>query len=207
MLATDCGFQFLAQGAWQGRMVSMMSAIAAVALFACGAARGQSLNLTPETHRTALEGGSSPDIAFHDGDAVVTYEPPWEYTGSHDKLLLKPRITGADASIEARPKASVPDFSKDSITSLKKELAASLPKDAVKVEWAADEPNVLLMNRHETYRVTFSFTLSAQRFTETVIVCNFEKEQLRFVLTCKETDFKKLYDSFRRSLYTFQGLA
>jgi hypothetical protein len=100
----------------------------------------------------------------------------------------------------------LPGFDPESVKAFKTELEKLLPKGVERVEWSDDEPNQMLMNRHPTYRIALSYSLYGQRFMTTVVYCNFALEQMRFKITCRESDFPRLYEDFRRSLFTFQGL-
>ena len=167
------------------------------------------LNLTPVPHQTPLEGGFRADVAFKDGDDVVTYTAPGKWQGSGDPgraVFRPPDVAQAEVAITKHPKPAVTTFDEETVKALKAELAASLPRYAAKLEWGDYEPVTLYMNRHETYRIMLTYSAFSQRFVTTVLYCNFESEQVRFRLTCKESDFKELFEPFRRSLFSFRGL-
>jgi hypothetical protein len=166
------------------------------------------LNLTPTPHQTPFEGGPVSDIAFHNGAAVVVYLPPyhWQVTGEQLRASLKPTEAESEASIEVHPKPATDAFDPDTVKAMKAELARTLPREAQKIEWAADEVNPLILNKHGSYRIQVSYSAYAQRFTATVIFCNFAKQQMRFQVLGKDSDFKKIYEEFRVSLFTFSGL-
>lgn len=172
------------------------------------AAETAALNLTPIPHKKQVEGGVSDEIAFRNGESLVTYSPPgqWAASGGGSRVVFRPGPAEAEAVFESRRKPDVTAFDPDVAKALKAGLQASLPKESTNLEWAEDEANPLFMNRHPTYRVTLSYSSYAQRFTTTMIVCNFAQQQMRFTLTTRESDFKKVYEDFRRSLYTFSGL-
>ncbi len=172
------------------------------------AANAAFLDLTPLPHKRQLEGGSEDDIAFHYGTSLVTYSPPfgWAATGDERHAVFRPDANQAEAQIEVRRLPDTTAFDPVSVKALKTELEQSLPREVQKVEWADDEASPVLMNRHPTYRITVSYSAFGQRYKTTLVVCNFQREQVRFKLTTREADFDSLYEPFRRSLFTFVGL-
>jgi hypothetical protein len=186
----------------------MVSRITALLLCAAAVAHAQ-IDFTPRTRPTQFEGVAVNEPAFRNGEGWVQYVPPggWEMQGEGRTLTLKPRDkTFAAASIESRALPANKTLDEDLVLRLKAEIQHSLPKEAEQVTWEAVEANPVLLNRHETRRVTVSYHAFAQQFTVTMIVCNFADQQIRFRLETRADDFEKLYDAFRRSLYTWQGL-
>ena len=141
---------------------------------------------------------------------MLLYEAPagWSMQGQGTRLQMRPAdLPQASASIESRrlPVPGVP-IDEDLLEKLKKEIAASLPREAQNVTWEPVEENPVLMNRHETKRLTVSYAAFAQRFTIAVVICHFAQQEVLFRLDTRTDDFKQQYDLFRRSLYTWQGL-
>jgi ABC-type amino acid transport substrate-binding protein len=185
-------------------MVSQIVPLVLAGLLAVEAA----VDFTPLPHKKPVEGGSVDEIAFQYGSKVVTYSPPfqWQTSGDAGRAVFRPVESQAEAVIEARKKPEITAFDPDVVKALKSEIQSTLPRELQKVEWADDEVSPVIWNRHPSYRITVSYSSYAQRFTKTVIVCNFARMQLRFELATRESEFKKLYEEFRRSLFTFDGV-
>lgn len=186
----------------------MVSRVAALLIATASLARAQ-IDFTPRSQPAQFEGVAVNETAFKNGDKWVHYSPPggWEMRGEGRLLSLKPRnATFAAAEVESRPLPANTALDDDALQKLKAELEHGLPKDAQEVTWEPVEPDPVLLNQHETRRLTVSYHAIAQRFTVSVIVCNFADQQIRFRLEARTDDFEKLYDAFRRSLYTWQGL-
>jgi hypothetical protein len=185
----------------------MVSRIAAL-LLCTAALAGAEIDFTPRTQPAKYEGAVVNETAFKNGDKWVHYSPPgsWEMHGDGRLLSLKPSTTYASASVESRPLPANATLDDDTLQKLKAEIQHGLPKEAQEVNWEPAEANPVLLNQHETRRVTVSYHAINQRFTITMIVCNFTDQQIRFRLESRTDDFEKLYETFRRSLYTWQGL-
>jgi hypothetical protein len=186
-------------------MVSQVIGLAFGALLAVSSP----LNLTPLPHQTPLEGGFRDDTAFNDGENIVTYTPPgrWSISGDAGKAVLRPKeVAEAEAAISKLPLPAVTAFNEETVKGLKAEAAAALPGGATKVEWGEDQENPVTLNQHPTYRIQVAYTAYSQRFVRTILFCNFASEQIRFQLTCRESDFKDLYEQFRQSVFSFRGL-
>ncbi len=168
------------------------------------------IDLTPVPHNTPHEGGAVSDVAFRTAAGIVTFRPPyhWSSSGDASKAVFRPQNAGAGAemTITAKPKPITESFDPDTVKVLKAEVERGLPKDAKGVEWGDDEAGLLKMNRHETYRIAFSYSAYSERLMTTILFCNFAEMQLRFELTCRESDFKTLYQDYKESLYTLSGL-
>lgn len=166
------------------------------------------INFTPQQQSTSLEGRPVSQTAFQNGSGKVIYNPPpgWTMQGSGSRLVLSPHPSLSEALVEARPLPPNSDLDGATMEAIKKEMLSSLPKESEKIEWEPVEVNPVLFNQHESRRLTLSYSLFAQRLKLTVLYCNFAEEQIRFRLGCRDNDFGKLYDAFRRSMYTWQGM-
>jgi len=166
------------------------------------------LDLTPHPNKKQLEGVQLDNVAFHYGPNQVTYMPPfgWQASGGQKKVTFRPDKAQAEASIEVFRKPEVTTFDPETVKALKESIEKSLPRGVEQVVWGPDEENTVIWNRHGTYRVTFSYSQFGQRYTTTIVFCNFNKEQLRFTLICHEADYEKLYTAFRSSLFSLEGL-
>jgi hypothetical protein len=167
------------------------------------------LDLTPRAHSSELEGTRAQVTAFSSGPNLVTWQPPhsWRISGEPTRVSLIPaNAAQADATIEMFELPVSGTLDATLARKLKEDIARALPREASAIEWANDELNPIELNRHPTYRIRGSYTLFAQRYTTTVLVCNFAEHQLRFRLTARAANFPKLHKQFHESLYTWQGL-
>jgi len=187
----------------------MVSRIILLLLLGAASARA-GIDFTTLAHEANFEGVRVAQTAFRDGQELVIYAPPggWSLQGTPARLLLTPTNAGqADGVIDARPLTSpVAPLDADTIAKLREEIAATLPREAEKLEWEEIEINPLLLNRHETRRLTLSYFAFAQRYKISVVVCNFAEQQVRFRFSARAVDFEKLYEQFRQSLFTWQGM-
>lgn len=179
------------------------------ALLALATLARAEIDFTPAEQKVTFEGQTLAHTSFRNATGQVLYEPPagWAPQGEGSRLQMRPaNATLATASIEARKLPAGAALDGGALQALHDELAASLPREAEDVKWEDPESNPVLLNRHQTRRLTVSYAAFAQHFKITLIVCNFADQQVRFRLDTRAADFEKLYDLFRRSLYTWQGL-
>lgn len=168
------------------------------------------LDLTPYPHKTAVEGGFSPDTAFGNGRDLITYQAPdgWRISGGGNKATLSPNDSSAaaSASIESFPLPPITQFTVDAVKAMKEAFSQTLPVSPKEITWMPDEPSPLLMNGHPTYRITATYMDGTVAKTATVVICNFAAEQIQFRLSASTASFPALYDAFRSSLFTWTGL-
>ena len=187
----------------------MVSRIAFGVLLALSLPTLAELDLTPRLHFSELEGRRTEITAFRNGAGLVTWDVPsgWRITGGGTRFtLITPNAIQCEARVEITGPPASDTFDEELSKKFRQEVLNSLAREITALEWADDEANPLLINRHPTYKVTASYTLGAQRFTTAVWLCNFAKQQIRFRLTARTADFEKLHETFRESLYTWQGL-
>jgi hypothetical protein len=182
--------------------------ITLLVMVGAGVAQAANLDLTPIPHLSPIEGGQVEDFAFRNGTDIVIFQAPprWQASGDATHATFRPALPGAEITISARPKPQSSSFDEDTLKALKAELLASLPRDAARAEWGDDQPSLVRLNRHDTYRIELAYSSSNQRFKTTVVYCNFAAQQLRFQLTCRETDYNDLYTGFKVSVSSLQGL-
>jgi hypothetical protein len=183
------------------RITSILLALAALAQ--------ADIDFTPQTRKVPFEGAPYTQTYFRNGDGIVYYEPPgdWTVQGQGPRLIMRsPQAVQTTAVIQSRPVPSNAGFDADSLQKLKDEIAATLPREAENVAWADLEINPVLLNTRETRRLTVTYSAFAQSYTVTMIVCNFQTLQVCFRLDSRTEDFEKQYDLLRRSLYSWQGL-
>lgn len=174
--------------------------------FAAAVCADAAVDLRPQPHTFELEGVKIADIAFKNGEGLVTYSPPsgWRLAGSETELQLSPSTAQAEARISRAPKMEG-GFTPEAVKQLKQEVLAKLPEGAAAVEWAEDRVSPMQICGQPTYEVELSYSAFGKRFTTSVLVCNFADEQLRFRIVAPTADFPGLYEPFRQSLYTLAG--
>jgi hypothetical protein len=177
------------------------------ALFASSAQA--ELLLTPKIAEYELDGVKFKQLAFSDGEKVVTYQAPrgWDYSGSATTLSLRPpNKAQAEATVTRVPLAQPGSFDEESLKKLVAEAIAQVPKGSENVTVVSQEMNPLMIQRKETFLVTLSYTSYGQKYGRSILFLNRGNEQIRSQLTCREADFNELHRAFLASQYTWQQL-
>lgn len=167
------------------------------------------LQLTPAISEYQLDGVKFKQLAFPNGDKRATYQPPpgWNWAGSANQLTLHPvGKSQAEAIISKTPLPQSVAFDDETINKLVAEVIASLPKEATAVKVVSQGKNPLVINRKETFQVVISYNLLGQTFNRSILFLNNDREQLRFQLVARPSDFKELQKTFQASLYTWQNI-
>jgi hypothetical protein len=167
------------------------------------------LQLTPSVSEYELDGVKFKQLAFANGDKKATYQPPagWSWGGGANQLTLRPAgKSQAEAVISKSQLAGPAAFDDETIKKLVVEAIASVPKDGSAVKVISQEKNPLVINRKETFQVIVSYNLFGQSFDRSILFLNNEREQLRFELVARASDFKELQRAFQSSLYTWQNI-
>jgi hypothetical protein len=86
------------------------------------------------------------------------------------------------------------------------EAVASVPKGSENVTVVSQEKNPLLMNRRETFLITLAYDFYGASYSCSILFLNRGNEQIRFQLTCPQTDFKELQKAFLGSQYSWRDL-
>lgn len=187
----------------------MVRRITVLILALCVGAQAR-IDFTPTPFFVELEGYRVQQPGFRDGNALVTFAPPtgWVLDGAGPVLNLTPKDAAlAVARVEARRLSTAPVTAEESLKFARDYFAQMLPAGANGLKWEPEvEHNPFLLNTHETVRIEGTYSASNQTFRATVILCNLAEQQLVFVLSGRERDFPKLYEAWRRSFFTWQGL-
>lgn len=173
------------------------------------ASAGAELQLTPSVVQYELDGVKLKQLAFSDGAKQVTYQAPrgWEYAGSATQLTLHPpNKSQAEAIIYKAPLPQPASFDDETAKKLVDEAIASMPKGSTDVTLASQEKNPLLINRKETFLVTFTYNFYGESYTRSILFLNRGNEQIRFQLVCRQADFKELQKAFLGSHYSWHNL-
>ena len=179
------------------------------ALLATAVSARAQLQLTPSLQELEGDGGKFKQLAFSDGDKIVTYQAPmgWDYSGSATRLVLHPPgVPQAEATITKLPLAQPGVFDDDTLKKLVDEAMTLVPKGSENVTVVSQEKNPMMIDRKETFLLTLSYTFYGLKYDRSILFLNRGNEQIRFQLTCRDADFKKVHRAFLASQYTWQGL-
>jgi hypothetical protein len=185
------------------------SLIAALAGVLCVVSVRADLQFTPGFSQYELDGVKFKQLAFSDGDQVITYQSPrgWDYAGSAEQLTLHPpNKSQAEATIRRVPLPQVGKFDDETLKRLVTEAIAAVPAGSENVTVVSQEKNPLLINRKETFLIVLAYTFSGRGYARSVLFLNRGTEQLRFQLTCRDDDFKELQKAFLGSQYSWHNL-
>lgn len=168
------------------------------------------LDLTPEIREESIEGSVHTVAVFKAGDAEIRYDPPigWETHGSRSVLKLRPPGSpDALATISTHPKPADATWSDVAVSKLSEALLATIYEDAREGATVA-EPVVdgMRINGHPTVLVAIDYTSVGERMRKSWLVCNFANEQVRFEFVAKASDYPALYEPFRVSIFSWNGL-
>ena len=167
------------------------------------------LQLTPRVDEFELDGAKLKQLAFPDGDRKVTYQSPrgWDYSGSATQLTLRPpKKAQASATITRIPLSETGAFDDQSLKKLVAEATALAPKGSTNVTVVSQEKNPLRINRKETFLVILSYDFYGENYSRSILFLNRDKEQIRFQLTSRQSDFNELQKAFLSSQYSWHNL-
>jgi hypothetical protein len=168
------------------------------------------LDLTPTPTEYVAEGITFQRLIFKQTDKTcVSYEPPrgWTCRGGGDLLQLIPgEATRAQASIQALPLAAPQPLDDKSIAILREEFLKSLPLGSQLIKLLNEEQNPVVLDNKLSYAVTASYQILGETFVRSALFINLTDTQLRFTINARQSDFEKLQQNFRRSIFSWQRL-
>jgi hypothetical protein len=168
------------------------------------------LDLTPTPTEYVAEGITFQRLIFKQADkSSVSYEPPrgWTCRGGGDQLQLIPgETTRAQASIQALPLVAAQALDEKSIAFLREEFLKSLPPGSQLTNLLKEEQNPVALDNKLSYAVTASYKVLGETFVRSTLFINLSDTQLRFTITSRQSDFQKLHQNFRRSIFSWQRL-
>ena len=184
------------------------SIVLAVAFALLTAGARADLDFTPFDAFYEVEGIRMANLNFHDNGKVISYSPPpgWKTSGRGRKLeLIPPQAVQASARFEVLPTAPLPaDAAK---VKLFRELAVLLlPAGATNVEITEAVLSELRISGRPGLEVSLTYTFFAQQFKMSILFLPRERDLPCFSFTAHLADFAPLEKTFRRSLYSLQGL-
>lgn len=175
----------------------------------CVATARAELLLNPQAATYEVDGVKVAKVVFTDGNKEISYVPPrgWECSGSSAELMLRPKDKcQAEATITRMPLSQESGFDEATTQSLIKDAIAAVPPESSNVQLVAQSLNPVFINKKETFLVTMSYTLFGDTYGRSVMYMNRGKEQFRFQLVARLSDFKDLQQSFQQSHFTWQNL-
>lgn len=167
------------------------------------------LLLTPKLSEYKGEGATFKRLEFSDGGKTVTYQSPrgWEHSGNSTQLTLRPPGKAqAEATIIRFPLSQPGSLNEESAKKLVGEVIAQVPRGSENISVVSQEKNLVMIEHKETFLITLRYTFYGQKYGRSILFLNRGNEQIRFQLTCHETDFEELHRAFLRSQYTWQNL-
>lgn len=175
----------------------------------CVASARAELLLTPRVSEYKAEGATFKRLEFSDDRKTVTYQSPrgWEYSGNSTQLTLRPPgKVQAEATITRFPLSQPGSLNEQSAKKLVGEATAQVPRGSENISVVSEEKNLVMIEHKETFLITLRYTFYGQKYGRSILFLNRGNEQIRFQLTCHETDFEELHRAFLRSQYTWQHL-
>lgn len=193
------------------RRDSLASWVAIASLFAISVATALGeLNLSPQREEFTLDGVTMWHLTFETGlNQKATYQPPrgWVYSGGSNQLTLQPPGKNqTQVTITKTPLKQPLPLDEKNRKKLAEEALASVPKGSEQQKIESEEANPLRISGNDTYLVQLTYTFYGQRFSRYCLFLNHKPYQLRFQLTCLESDYKELSKAFQKSLYTWQHI-
>ena len=181
-----------------------------ILITACVAASARAeLQLIPTLSEYELEGVKFSRLAFSDAAKTPTYQPPrgWDYSGSGDRLILRPPGKSQAEVIISRAALTHPStFDEDNLKKLATDALTCAPKGSGPAKIVSQEKNPLHIDGKETFQVVISYELQGQTFERSILFLNRESDQLRFQLAAPARDFKELEAAFQSSLCSWRNL-
>jgi hypothetical protein len=183
--------------------------VAAAILLMADSARAQ-IDLTLKDSFYEAEDIRVPNVSFRNGDKDVAFSPPhgWTLSGGGQKLTLTPRDkiqAGATITVLATREAS-PAATAENLKHYTKIASGLLPREASKIEVMEAAVCPLRISGRFMVEVTMAYVFFGQPFRMNVLFMPREKEELRFQIVARTSDYADLFQAFRSSLYSIEGL-
>lgn len=190
-------------------MVHGIKVATAAILLTVGSASAQ-IDLTPKDTFYEVEGIRVPNVSFRNGAKEVSYTPPgdWVLSGGEQKLSLTPKDkiqAGATISALATREPS-PAATQENLKHYTEAASKLLPREATKIEVVEAVVSPLQISGRPMIEVTLAYAFFGQQFRMNVLFMPREKEELRFQMVARASDYPELFKAFRSSLFSMQGL-
>ncbi|EDY15861.1 hypothetical protein CfE428DRAFT_6626 [Chthoniobacter flavus Ellin428] len=167
------------------------------------------IDFTPTNSFYVAEATKVPCVAFHNGDKVMQYSPPegWKLGGGGNKITLTPTNTPqAEATMATRPsKPSIP-ATNENVKAYSELAVRMLPRGAAKVTVVDAAVSSMQKAGRPMIEVNLTYVLFAQQFSMNILFLPHDDELVTFQMVARTPDFGSLENTFRRSLFSLQGL-
>ena len=168
------------------------------------------IDLTPFPSVRETDGVKFAELRFHDAAGEISYAPPrgWTYSGGGREIhFVPPKLSQAEGIIRVTP-LTTPAPPLDEVTqkALKEAAMSGLPKDAQNVTTVAETKNSVVIDGHETYEVTFSYSFFGNSLKTSYLFAYFQNEQFCAEVSAHAADFDAVYRAFHGSLFSWQPL-
>lgn len=169
---------------------------------------GAELDLTPWTENYSFEGVPMERLLFANGPKRISYQPPegWVVSGGGSSLTLRPdeHRSSLRAIIRIVDQPISRSFDPKSLEALRAALLQELsPDSAAKI---TGEGSNLEINGRKTWELRVEYSVDTRTYARSVLICNFEREQLQFEVRAPKAEFEEIHQAFIGSLYTWEGL-
>ena len=161
------------------------------------------IDFAPLIEEYAHAGFQYRKVILKEDKGTITYTPPqgWTVRGAGDRLQLTPPETAfAEASILATPLSGVQAFDEATVKALEQQVLTSVPPGSDSVQVVQRQDNPVAMGSNPSGEILISYTLFGHTLQRSVIFVNTADTRLVFRFTALKADFKPLYESFRRSI-------
>ena len=172
-------------------------------------ARGD-LSLFPQREEFQLDGVKMWQLTFQTGlNQKAIYQPPpgWLYSGSTNQLTLQPpgknQVQVAITKTPLKEPASLDEKARKKLAA---EALASLPEGSEKQKIESEEADSLRISGNDSHLVQLTYIYYGEKFSRYCLFLHGKTYQLRFQLTCRESDYKELSQAFQKSLYSWQHI-
>jgi hypothetical protein len=136
----------------------------------------------------------------------IRYIPPQKWTVSGTRFLPPGKIE-ADEYAEAISNQTRAPWTPERGQALYAEMASQITaKGATTVTLLSAGVTPILMAGQAAYEICFSYSFYGQAYTESVVLMDLGRTQLRFHFGCLQGDFAALHPTFVRSLRSVQPL-
>ena len=167
------------------------------------------LDLIPATTVRKLDGVNIPQVLFSDGSQKVSYESPLGWSSSavsSREIRFQPsQVSQAETTIESIPMADEYQFDERLIKRLKEDLVRRLPKSSTQIQIVSEVNDALLINGHNTYKVTIGYQNYGQMYRTSVLFVNCGRQQLRFRVFAPASGFDQFIATSPPAFAAYSG--
>jgi hypothetical protein len=163
--------------------------------------------LPPALTQYTSEGIVFKQLVFEDGQRRITYELPsqWSYRSTEDSVkLVPPGNSNADIVIQMRPLPAPQPLDDKGVGRAREHFLQSLPPAIQALEVVGEELNTVPFRAGSNLELTASYQLLGQTFTRRGLYINLPDTQLIFRLAARKNEFEPLWQTFQRSILSWQ---